>query len=193
MDNVFREYYRRWAFKHPSGRDFIAVVNDVVKKEHGVTFGDDMKWFFDQALYGSGECDYRLSGITSNRIRSYSGVVNGDSVSYTRSDRSSDTLYLSRVSLERLGEVALPVEVLIGFDNGDELLEKWDGIAAYKDFEYTGAGQVVWAKIDPYDKIDLDINRLNNSFTLEPSRANSRRMMNKFMFLVQMMISIFTL
>ncbi|HNT93047.1 MAG TPA: M1 family metallopeptidase [Bacteroidales bacterium] len=193
MDNVFREYYRRWAFKHPSGQDFIAVVNDVVKNEHGNRFGEDMNWFFNQVLYGQGECDYRVSGITSNRIRSYSGVVNGDSVTYTRSDRSSDTLYLSRVSLERLGEVILPVEVLIGFDTGEEVLENWDGTGAYKDYEYTGVGQVVWAKIDPYDKIDIDINRMNNSFTLDPSGATTRRMMNKFMFLVQMMISIFTL
>ncbi len=32
MDNVFREYYRQWAFKHPSGKDFINVVNEVVQE-----------------------------------------------------------------------------------------------------------------------------------------------------------------
>lgn len=193
MDNVFREYYRRWAFRHPSGIDFIAVVNDVVKSEHGDKFGENMNWFFDQVLYGSGICDYRLSGITSNKIRSYSGVVEGDSVTYTRSDRSSDTLYISRVSIERLGDVVLPVEVLIRFDNGDEVLDSWDGMDSYKDFEYTGTGKVVWAKIDPYDKIDMDVNRINNSFTLEPKHTSSRRMMNKFVLLMQMMISIFTI
>jgi hypothetical protein len=193
MDNVFREYYRRWAFRHPSGKDFIAVVNDVVKHRHGNSFGENMNWFFDQVLYGSGICDYKLSGITSHKIRSYSGVVEGDSVSYTRSDRSSDTLFLSRVSIERLGEVKLPVEVLVRFDNGDEVLETWDGMAGYRDFDYTGTGKVVWAKIDPYDKIDMDVNRINNSYTLEQKFTASRRMMNKFVLLMQMMISIFTL
>jgi hypothetical protein len=193
MDNVFREYYRRWAFRHPSGRDFVTVVNDVVKEEQGDRFGENMNWFFDQVLYGSGICDYRVSGVTGNRIRSYSGLVDGDSVAYTRSDRGSDTLYLSRVSLERLGDVMLPVEVLVGFDNGEEVLEKWDGKSRYKDFEYTGAGRAVWAKLDPYDKIDMDVNRLNNSWTQEPERAVIRRMLNKFLLLVQIMISIFTL
>ncbi len=193
MDNVFREYYKRWAFRHPSGRDFISVVNDVVRSEHGDRFGENMNWFFDQVLYGSGVCDYRVSGITSNRIRSYSGVVDGDSVSYTRGDRKSDTLYLSRVSIERLGDVRLPVEVLVRFDNGDEVLETWDGKATYRDFEYTGARKVVWAKLDPYDKIDMDVNRINNSWTLEPAHTVTRRMLNKFMLLMQMMISIFTL
>lgn len=193
MDNVFREYYRQWSFRHPSGRDFIAVVNDVVRREQGDKYGENMNWFFDQVLYGSGICDYRLSGITSNKIRSYSGVVEGDSVTYTRSDRDSDTLYVSRASVERLGEVMLPVEVLVKFDNGDEVLETWDGRARYKDFEYTGTRRVVWAKVDPYDKIDMDVNRINNSFTLEQTFTASSRMMNKFMLLMQMMISIFTL
>lgn len=193
MDNVFREYYRRWAFRHPSGKDFIAVVDEVVKRRHGNRFGENMNWFFDQVLYGSGICDYRLTGITSNKIRSYSGVVDGDSVTYTRSDRSSDTLYLSRVSIERLGEVKLPVEVLVGFDNGEEVLETWDGLAGYRDFDYTGTGRVVWAKIDPYDKIDMDVNRINNSYTLEQKFTASRRMMNKYVLIMQMIVSIFTL
>ena len=193
MDNVFREYYRRWAFRHPSGKDFIAVVNDVVKSEHGDRYGEDMNWFFEQVLYGSGICDYRISGITSNKIRSYSGLVDGDSVTYTRSDRKSDTLWLSRVSIERLGDVKLPVEILIGFDNGEEILEHWDGKSLYRDFEYTGTKKPVWAKIDPLNKIDMDVNRINNSWTFEPERTAARRMMNKFLLLMQMIISIFTI
>ncbi len=193
MDNVFREYYRRWAFRHPSGRDFISVVNDVVKHEHGDRFGENMNWFFDQVLYGKGICDYRVSGITNNRIRSYSGVVEGDSVTYTRADRKSDTLYISRVSIERLGDLILPVHVLIRFDNGDEVLESWDGKASYMDFEYTGSRRVVSAIIDPHDRIDMDVNRINNSLTLEPTRTVTRRMLNKFVLMMQMMISIFTI
>lgn len=193
MDNVFREYYRRWAFRHPSGRDFITVVNDVVRSEHGNRFGEDMNWFFDQVLYGHEVCDYIVSGITSNKIRSYSGVVDGDSVTYAKSDRKSDTLYLSRVSLERPGGLILPVEVLIGFDDGSEILETWDGKAAWKDFEYTGTSKAVWARIDPDDKIDLDVNRVNNSWSSDQKFPAARRMAKKFIFLMQVMISLITI
>jgi len=193
MDNVFREYYRRWGFRHPSGRDFITVVNDVVTKEHTDRFGENMDWFFDQVLYGNEICDYRISGVTTNKIRSYAGIVEGDSVTYTRSDRTSDTLYISRVSIERLGGVSLPVEVLVGFDNGEEVLELWDGKSTYKDFEYTGAAKVTWAKLDPDDKIDIDVDRINNSWSSVHKFAAARRMANKFVFLMQMMISIFTI
>ncbi len=67
-NEIFREYYKRWAFRHPSGRDFINVVNDVVRKDHGDRFGPDMNWFFDQTIYGTGICDYKVSDISNQRI-----------------------------------------------------------------------------------------------------------------------------
>jgi hypothetical protein len=192
MDDVFREYYRRWAFRHPSGRDFIAVVNDVVRAEHGDEFGGNMDWFFDQVLYGSGICDYRLAGISVRAIRGYSGIIEGDSIAYKKSDRKNDTLFLSKVGVERVGDICLPVEVLIGFDDGDEVFETWDGKGRYLDFEYTGKHKAIWAKVDPDNKIDIDVDRLNNSWTSEPLRTPTRRMMDKYVFLMQMMISLIT-
>jgi len=61
------------------------------------------------------------------------------------------------------------------------------------DFEYTGSRRVVSAIIDPHDRIDMDVNRINNSLTLEPTRTVTRRMLNKFVLMMQMMISIFTI
>ena len=193
MDNVFREYYRRWAFRHPSGRDFIAVVNDVVKNEHGDRFGENMNWYFDQVLYGNEICDFALAGVTNRKIRDYSGIVDGDTVTFTRGSSGNDSIYFSMVSVSRLGGLTLPVEVLIHFDNGDEVVEQWDGKARYKDFKYTGTRKVDWAKIDPYDKIDLDVNRINNSSAKEHKFPASRRMMSKFVFLMQTMMSVITI
>lgn len=193
IDNVFREYYRRWAFRYPSGRDFITVVNDVVKQEYGDKFGENMNWYFDQVLYGNEICDYSLAGVTNRKIRDYSGIVDGDTVTFTRSSSGNDSIYSSMVSINRLGGITLPVEVLIHFDNGDEVLEQWDGKARYKDFKYTGTRKVDWAKIDPYEKIDLDVNRINNSAGKEQKFTASRRMMNKFVFLMQMMLSAITI
>ena len=191
-DDIFREYYRRWAFRHPSGRDFTAVADEVVRREHGDKFGENMNWYFDQVLYGNDICDYAMSEVTNRKIRGYSGIIEGDTVSYERSDFQTDSLYLSTVSVERLGGITLPLDVLVHFDNGDEVLEEWDGRARYKEFEYTGTRKVNWVKIDPYGKIDLDVNRINNSWSDNPKFPASGRMMDKFIFLVQMMITIFT-
>lgn len=194
MNHVFREYYSRWAFRHPSGKDFIAVVNDVVKKDLGNKYGPDMNWFFDEVLYGSGICDYGVSDISVRQIRGYKGVVfDGDSVKIKKPDKGADTLKLSTVMLERYGEVILPVDVLIHFDNGDEIHERWDGKERTKDYSYEGKSEVQWAKIDPANLVPLDVNKVNNSFTFKPDRKASRRMTDKYIMLMQMLISTLTL
>ena len=191
-NEIFREYYRRWAFRHPSGRDFINVVNDIVKKDHGDKFGPDMNWFFDQTIYGTGICDYKVSDISNQRmtdIDNESENVNPFSGSLS----GNDSLYNAVVQLERLGEVILPVEVLVRFENGEEVHETWDGKSRYKDFRYEKKGKVQWVKIDPDYKIVMDVNYINNSITLEPDRIPVRRLAGKLTAILQFFISAISL
>lgn len=181
-NEVFREYYRKWAFRHPSGKDFIDVVNEVVRKTDGDKFGSDMNWFFDQTLYGTGLCDYKVSVIYNNKIE-----VPKDSL--TNKKVGDKQYYRSKVELQRDGEVMLPVDVLIHFNNGEEILEKWDGKSRFKDFSYTGFRMVEWVKIDPGFKIKMDINYVNNSMTVSPDYTPLQRLTNKLMTFMQFFIN----
>jgi hypothetical protein len=188
INDIFREYYRRWAFRHPSGKDFIAVVNDVVRQNHGDRFGPDMNWFFDQTLYGTGICDYKVSGISNRRYRKPVGKAAAEdtvSVAWPK----TDSLYTSVARLERIGEIMLPVDVLIRFDNGDEIHEKWDGKSRYRDFTYTGYRKIEWVKIDPEFRITMDVNYINNSMTEKPDHAPLRRLTGRFMAFIQFYLS----
>ena len=190
MNEVYREYYRQWAFKHPSGRDFIKVVNEVVSRVHGSKFGTDMNWFFEQTLYGTGICDYKVSDFYNTKLKSADKSVR-DSLSTDNSDR--DSLYKAVVRLQRLGEVMLPVEVLVHFENGDEILEMWDGRDRYKEMTFTDHGKIEWVKIDPEYKIRMDINFINNSMTSSPDRVPIRRLTNKLIALMQFYLAAITL
>jgi hypothetical protein len=192
MDNVFREYYRKWAFKHPSGKDFVNVVNEVVKKEHGEEFGPDMNWFFDQTLYGTGICDYKVSGIFNRKYHKPTGKAdNTDPIKEIWPH--TDSLYTATAQLERTGDVMLPVDVLIHFTNGDEILEKWNGKERYKDFVYTGYREIQWVKIDPDFKIKMDVNYNNNSMTEKPDRKPLHRLINKMIAFIQFYLSVILL
>ena len=193
MNDIFREYYDRWSFRHPSGKDFIDVVNDVVVRIHGEKFGPDMNWFFDQTLYGTGICDYKVTSI-SNRVINESGMREIAADSAIPAKLIADKEFtIAAVYIERAGEVMLPVEILIGFDNGEELLEWWDGRDRYKRFEYTGTKGISWVKIDPDYKIRMDVNFINNSMTTDPDRAPVRRITGKLMFFIQLFISILSI
>jgi hypothetical protein len=185
-NEIFRDYYRKWAFKHPSGRDFINTVNETVKRIHGDKFGNDMNWFFEQTLFGTGICDYKVAGFSNRKI-----TAAGDSLNI--SDTITADAYLCKVELVRIGEVMLPVEVLIHFSNGEEVTELWDGKSRFKDYEYTRSGEVEWVKIDPGYKIRMDVNFINNSMTHKPDQVPVRRFTNKFISFIQFFMSLISL
>ena len=193
-NEVFREYYRKWAFRHPSGKDFIAVVNEVVRKVHGDKFGQDMNWFFDQTLFGTGLVDYRVSRYSNNKIRDFEGIVaEADSQRFVAGITKDDSVYKSVVELDRLGEVILPLDVMIHFSNGDTILETWDGKERFKDFNYTGTRQIDWVKIDPEYKLRMDVNFTNNSKTDNPDLVPVRRFINKFIIFTQYFLNFISL
>ena len=180
IDEVYREFYREWGFKHPTAADFVNVTSRVVKEIHGEKFGENMDWFFDQTLYGTGICDYKLDGISNSKIRSFKGIVYSDTgMVMLQHDISNDTLYKSTVRIQRLGEVMLPVDILVHFDDGSEILESWDGKARFYDLNYEGAHRAEWAKIDPYMKIYMDVNLVNNSYTIDPDHVPIRKFTRK--------------
>jgi hypothetical protein len=192
INEVFREYYREWAFKHPSGKDFVNVVNEVVSREHGDKFGPDMNWFFDQTLYGTGICDYKVHGINNHKYHKPQGKIESSDPTEI-AGFNADSLYFSVAELGRIGEIMLPVDVLIHFTNGDEVLEKWDGKERYKDFKYTGNREIEWVKIDPEFKISMDVNYNNNSMTIKPHKAPLHRLVNKITAFIEFYLSIMLL
>jgi hypothetical protein len=189
-NEIFKEYYKKWAFKHPSGKDFVNIVNEVVTRINGDKYGPDINWFFDQTLYGTGICDYKVSGIINYTVETVTDTI-------SKSDKNASEvkvhLYRSKAELERVGEIMLPVDVLIHFNDGKEVLESWDGKSRFKDFVYTGYHKIEWVKIDPGYKIRMDINYDNNSMTLNPDHVQVRKLTGKLISFMQFITSLLSL
>lgn len=186
MDEIMKIYFERWKFKHPCVKDFIAIVNEVVNKNHGRKFGDNMNWFFDQVLYGSDVCDYRVVSVLNNRKTDPQGIYDSAGVKKIFGPKKTDQpFYKSEVVLYRTGEVKLPVEVLIHFEDGKEILENWNGQSRTAEFKYEGRFKIVWAKVDPNYKIPLDINLVNNTLTTETENGVFDKYAAKVLFWVQ--------
>ena len=189
MDEIMKTYYYRWKFRHPCAKDFIAIVNEVVTKNHGNKFGNNMNWFFDDVLYGSNVCDYKLASIRNGKKTTYKGLMDVQSEKVMMSD-SVDTkeIYESSVLIHRLGEICMPVEVLVKFENGEETLEKWDGKARSWEFKYERPEKIIWAKIDPFNKVLIDVNLMNNSVTTEPKKSTAWKLALRFILVLQNMM-----
>jgi hypothetical protein len=55
FDYAFKEYARRWAFKHPEPADFFRTLEDAS--------GEDLDWFWRGWFYGTEACDISLDSV----------------------------------------------------------------------------------------------------------------------------------
>jgi len=74
------------------------------------------------------------------------------------------------VVVVRKGELIFPQEILIVFENGEEVRERWDGKDRWTRFTYYKPVELKSAQLDPENKLLLDINHLNNSLTRKPDK-----------------------
>ncbi len=167
MDEIMKTYFDRWKFNHPCRYDFIDVVNEVVNKNHGDEFGENMDWFFDFVLYGTGACDYAVGSIYHLATANASVGIWEDSLSIKKEHPTKK--YQAKVVLERLEEIQVPVDILVHFEDGSEIWERWDGKSRTHGLTYDTDVRIDYVEIDPLQKIYMDINILNNSKRIAPN------------------------
>jgi hypothetical protein len=170
MAKAMHAYFMKYRFTHPTKEDFLKTIEEVS--------GKDLRWYFNQAIYGSQVLDYRVSKIESFPVNWYEEKKN-------RAKDDKNTVYRSYVWLQRKEDFVMPVEVEIKFDNGEKVREHWDGVNRWTKFMYEKKAKVESAEIDPDHKIQLDRNDFNNSYTREePAKARSK-LMNYWLFATQ--------
>ncbi len=167
MDEIIKTYYKRWKFKHPCGKDFLTIIDEVVTKKHGNEFGSQVMNFVDQALNTTYTCDFKVVDIDNAE------------------NRESPEDYKSKVIVERVGEMILPVEIQITFRDGKTVNENWDGQTRRKEFSYNGKSKVESVQIDPERKLYIDKDYINNSYTSGKEENAIFKYATKFMIWMQ--------
>lgn len=154
LQKILSTYFERWKFRHPKPDDFFAIANQVS--------GRDLTPFFNEVYRSSNVFDYGIDTLLSTPLDS------GSLDSPARPPRSPRAGYRSQVVARRYGEAIFPVDVLVMFDNGEQVRERWDGRDRWRQFTYERRVRVRSATVDPDRVLLLDVNYTNNSRTLAP-------------------------
>lgn len=182
---VMQSYFDKYKFAHPSGRDFIALVNQQVAKQNDAKLGPNLNWFFDAMLRTDQVCDYKLAKIVNRTLsnKSHGFFDNGISKLFVNSDTSE----VSRTSIyvQRMGTMVMPVELLVTFQDGTTQTLYWDGRARCKEFVVNSQVPVLSAQIDPDRKISCDIDMVNNSMSVESTSNPIWKYAAKFLFWIE--------
>jgi hypothetical protein len=179
MQKAMHTYFMKYRFTHPVKEDFLKTIEEVS--------GKDLRWYFNQAIYGSQVLDYKVSRVESFPVNWYDEKKSSD-----KKKDDKDTVYRSYVWLQRKEDFVMPVEVEVKFDNGETLREHWDGQGRWTRFQYEKKAKVVSAEIDPDHKIFIDRNNFNNSLMAEPVRTPMSKLANYWLFITQLGAQVLT-
>jgi len=172
MAKAMHAYFMKYRFTHPTKEDFLKTIEEVS--------GKDLRWYFNQAVYGSQVLDYEVLNVNSY-------PMNWFEQHQDKKDRKEDknTLYQSYVTVHRKGTFVMPIEVEVKFDNGEKVREHWDGQSRWTRFGYQKKAKAISAEIDPDHTVQLDRDNFNNSFAVEPNEKPTNKLANYWLFVSQ--------
>ena len=174
MAKAMHAYFMKYRFTHPTKEDFLKTIEEVS--------GKDLRWYFNQAVYGSQVMDYEVLNVNSFPVDWYV-----DDKDKSKKDKKDDTLYQTYVSLHRKEDFVMPVVVEVKFDNGEKVRERWDGQSRWIRYSYVKKAKAVSAEIDPDHTVQIDRNDFNNSKTVESNGKPAHKLANYWLFLTQLM------
>jgi hypothetical protein len=142
FDAAFREYVRRWAFKHPTPWDFFHTIENVA--------GEDLSWFWRAWVLNTWKLDQGVKDVK-----------------YIRNDPTNGIT----ITLENFEKMPMPVIILIKEENGKEHkinlpVEVWQRGPKWT-FSVQTTSKIKDVILDP-DKLLPDINRDNNKMKEKP-------------------------
>lgn len=97
FDDAFREYSRRWAFKHPQPADFFRSMEEAA--------GENLNWFWRGWFYTTYANDQKLAAVTEQSADSLLGT-------------SENGAHYYRIKVENEGQLLMPVQIRVTYDDG---------------------------------------------------------------------------
>jgi hypothetical protein len=137
FDAAFREYIRRWAFKHPTPTDFFHTMENMS--------GEDLGWFWRGWVLNNWKLDQKVSSVT-----------------YEANDPKTG----ATVTIENMDQMVMPVLILVKEENGKEHrlslpVEVWQRGPVWS-FKVPSTTKITSVVLDPDQRLP-DVNRANNS------------------------------
>jgi len=180
MNKAMRTYFMKYRFTHPTKEDFLKTIEEVS--------GKDLRWYFNQAIYGTQVLDYEVLSANSFPVNWFEEDKDKDKDKDKKKDKKSgedDTLYQTYVTVHRKGDFVMPIDIEVKFVNGEKVREHWDGQARWTRLGYQKKSRVESVEIDPDHKIHIDRDNFNNSFVREPNSKPTQKISNYWLFVTQ--------
>ena len=190
-ERAFKEYYRRWKFRHPSVADLRETLAEASGRRAAV------EAVFAQQVYKSTRVDDRIAAFSSREELPLPGTRQAGSAwvedKQSDIDKRVDTVradwkkahpnardgqgpypWRTEVLVRRQG-APVPQLLRVKFADGSVETVHWDADEAWRKFSWVKPAKAVSAELDPERRHFLDVSKLDDSRTLEPDAGAARR------------------
>jgi Peptidase family M1 domain len=175
MRQAMHTYFMRYRFTHPQKEDFLKTIEEVS--------GKDLRWYFNQAVYGTQVLDFSVHKVSSVPVDWYKEDLK---------EKKGETVYISNAWIQRKGDFVIPVDVEIKFDNGESVREHWDAQDRWVRYQYQKKAKIESVEIDPDHKLQFDRNNFDNSYLVKANRAPASKLVHYWEFITQLATQIVT-
>jgi hypothetical protein len=149
---AMKAYARAFAFKHPTGRDLYAALEQQL--------GQDLGWFFGPVFQKVGGMHLALRTATCSPSHKPRGVFGAGSAHKTIGETEApDTgAFTCEVVVSNTGVVHVPVDIELRFADGSAQRLVWDdkGDSTWQRFVVERSSKLTEVRLDPDHKILLD-------------------------------------
>jgi hypothetical protein len=206
IDKSFKEYYKRWKFRHPSAADLRETLAEVSGQRAVV------EQLFAAQVYATARIDDRIDKFASSEEAPQPGTreVNGKRVEETQEaldKRIGDIRdqwekanpdakpgtgpfpFRTTIVVRRRG-AAVPQTLEVKFADGSVETVKWDSDDKWQRFTFVKPVKAVSAELDPKRLHYLDVNKLDDSRTIKADSSAKRRWSGDFGALVNIFLSL---
>ncbi|GAB3463990.1 M1 family metallopeptidase [Massilia terrae] len=205
MERAFKEYYRRWKFRHPSSADLRETLAEVTGQR------DVVEQAFALHVYSANKVDDRLTSLTSVEQAPQPGTaeVGGKWVETTGKDADKKAEaaheawkkahpkaksggpypFLTTVTVRHYAAI-VPQTLLVKFDDGSSETVQWTANERFHKFTWLKPAKAVSAELDPKGLYYIDASRLDNSRTLKADGSAAHRWGFDFAALAQLILSL---
>jgi hypothetical protein len=190
--NGFREYYRRWHFRHPSTADLEETLADVAGEK-----GPLVRRWFDHQVYGSAPIDDRVEKVETDEDLPHPGMamrkglrveVGEDEATNLATEQraafkkthpeakkdASAFGWRSLLQVRRFG-AHVPQSVGVKFDDGTSETFPWPQNEQWHRWDLQRPSRIASAQIDPQREWLLDLDKLDDGRTREHAPLAPRR------------------
>ncbi|HWI67758.1 MAG TPA: M1 family metallopeptidase [Nitrospiraceae bacterium] len=177
MAKAMHTYFMKYRFTHPTKEDFLKTIEEVS--------GKDLRWYFNQAVYGTQVLDFEVLSANSYPTNWFEEKKKDKTKKEDKDEKN--TVYQTNVTVHRKGDFIMPIDVEVRFANDEKIREHWDGQSRWARFSYQRNAKVTSVEIDPDHVIHIDHDNFNDSLVVDPGPKATHKLSTYWLFVTQWM------